>query len=360
MKYDNMIADFLINNHVISNKFPPYIIAEISANHNGSIDRAKQTILAAKKSGVDAVKIQTYTPDTMTIDVDNEDFLIKSGLWKDRTLYDLYGEAHTPFEWHEQLFEFASKNNITLFSSPFDETAVDLLDGLNVAAFKVASFEIVDLPLIKYIAQKGKPILISTGMASQDEIANAIETSYSAGNKDIALLHCISAYPTDIEDANLLSIQYLREKFAVQVGLSDHTLGNQASVIATSLGATIIEKHFTLDRNDGGVDSKFSLEPDEMSELVKKTKEAFKALGDGEFKSSSVEAANKIFRRSIYFVKNIEEGEIITPEHIKRIRPGYGLEPRYYDEVIGKKCIKRALKGDRLTFDHFNRFDKKE
>ena len=356
----NTIEDFLINNRVISNKFPPYIIAEISANHNGSIDRAKKTILAAKKSGVDAVKIQTYTPDTMTIDVDNDDFLIKSGLWKDRTLYNLYGEAHTPFEWHEQLFEFASKNNITLFSSPFDETAVDLLNSLNVSAFKVASFEIVDLPLIKYIAQKEKPILISTGMASQDEIANAIETSYSAGNKSIALLHCVSAYPTDIEDANLLSIQYLREKFGVQVGLSDHTFGNQASVIATSLGASIIEKHFTIDRNDGGVDSEFSLEPNEMSKLVEQTREAFKALGNGEFKRSSVEASNKIFRRSIYFVKNIEEGDIITSEHIKRIRPGYGLEPKYFNDVIGKRCIRRAIRGDRLTFDHFNRIDEKE
>ena len=356
----NTIEDFLINNRVISNKFPPYIIAEISANHNGSIDRAKKTILAAKKSGVDAVKIQTYTPDTMTIDVDNDDFLIKSGLWKDRTLYNLYGEAHTPFEWHEQLFEFASKNNITLFSSPFDETAVDLLNSLNVSAFKVASFEIVDLPLIKYIAQKEKPILISTGMASQDEIASAIETSYSAGNKSIALLHCVSAYPTDIADANLLSIQYLREKFAVQVGLSDHTLGNQASVIATSLGASIIEKHFTLDRNDGGVDSEFSLEPDEMSQLVKKTREAFKALGNGELKRSNVETINKIFRRSIYFVKNIEEGEIITSDHVKRIRPGYGLEPKHFNDVIGKKCIKRAIKGDRLTLDHFNHVNEKD
>jgi pseudaminic acid synthase len=357
---NNMIADFLINNRVISNKFPPYVIAEISANHNGSIERAKQTILAAKRSGCDAVKIQTYTPDTMTIDVDNDDFLIKSGLWKDRTLYDLYGEAHTPFEWHEYLFEFASKNNVTLFSSPFDETAVDLLHSLNVAAFKVASFEIVDLPLIKYIAKKKKPILISTGMASQDEIASAIETSYSAGNKSIALLHCVSAYPTDIADANLLSIQYLREKFAVQVGLSDHTLGNQASVIATSLGASIIEKHFTLDRNDGGVDSEFSLEPDEMSQLVKKTREAFKALGNGELKRSNVETINKIFRRSIYFVKNIEEGEIITSDHVKRIRPGYGLEPKHFNDVIGKKCIKRAIKGDRLTLDHFNHVNEKD
>jgi pseudaminic acid synthase len=345
---------FSINDREISNNFPPYIIAEISANHNGSIERAKKTILAAKKSGADAVKIQTYTPDTMTIDVDNDDFLIKDGLWKNRTLYDLYSEAFTPFEWHEELFDFAIKNDITLFSSPFDETAVDLLDALKVAAFKVASFEIVDLPLIKYIAQKKKPIIVSTGMASYDEIANAIETAYSVGNRRIALLHCVSAYPTDIADANLLSIVHLREKFGVQVGLSDHTLGSQAGVMATSLGATIIEKHFTLDRNDGGVDSEFSLEPDEMSILSKQTKVAYKALGDGEFNNSNVDATNKIFRRSIYFIKNIEEGEIITADHIKRIRPGHGLEPKYYEDVIGKKCQKKALKGDRLTFEHFN------
>lgn len=345
--------DFTIGNDMVSDKEPPFIIAEISANHNGSIDRAKNTIMAAKQCGVNAVKIQTYTPDTMTIDSSTDDFVIKEGLWKNRTLYNLYSEAYTPFEWHKELFNFASKNNIVLFSTPFDETAVDLLENYDVPAYKVASFEILDLPLIKYIATKKKPMIISTGMASHVEISNAIEAAYSVGNKKIALMHCVSAYPTKINEANLSSITYLKKKFNVQVGLSDHTLGTLASVVATALGATIIEKHFTLDRGDGGVDSNFSLEPYEMSELVEKTKEAHSSLGMGNLIRSSVEESSKVFRRSIYFVKNINKGEIITVDHIRRIRPGHGLDPKYYEDVIGKRCIKSASPGDRLTFDHF-------
>ncbi len=348
-------AGLFIGTREVSNKFPPYIIAEVSANHNGSIVRAKETILAAKKAGVDAVKIQTYTPDTMTIDVQNPDFYIKDGLWKNRSLYDLYGEAHTPFEWHKELFLYAKEIGITLFSSPFDESAVDLLESLNVPAYKIASFEIVDLTLIRYIASKNKPMLISTGMASLNEIAEALESARSVGNNKIALFHCISSYPAPITETNLNSIQLLRKEFNIQVGLSDHTIGNLASIIATSLGASIIEKHFTINRTNAGVDSSFSIEPMEMESLVAQTKETFSALGSNSFVRSSVEESNKIFRRSLYFVDDVNEGEIITSKSVRRIRPGFGLEAKYYDDVIGSKCLKPAKRGDRVTQKHFNK-----
>ena len=346
---------FSIKSKEISSNFPPYIIAEISANHNGSLSRAKDTILAAKKSGVDAVKIQTYTPETMTIESDNPDFFINDGLWKDKSLFELYGEAFTPFEWHSELFLFAKKNGITMFSSPFDETAVDLLESLDTPAYKVASFEIVDLPLIRYIASKNKPMLMSTGMASLDEVGDAIECAKSAGNNNIALFHCISNYPASIEESNLNSIQILRKEFSVQVGLSDHTVGNLASIVATSLGASMIEKHFTLNRLDGGVDSSFSNEPDEMKSLVEETKKVFSALGSDSFARSSAEQSNKIFRRSLYFVEDINEGEFITVKNVRRIRPGFGLEAKFYDDVIGAECLKSAKKGDRVTLEHFSK-----
>jgi len=344
---------FFINSREISRDHSPYIIAEVSANHNGSILRAKETILAARNAGVDAVKIQTYTPDTMTIDVNKPDFLIDDGLWKGRSLYDLYREAYTPFEWHKELFDYARKIGVTLFSSPFDESAVDLLDSLNAPAYKVASFEVVDLPLIKYIAQKNKPILMSTGMASYDEIGEALEAAKSVGNGNILLFHCISSYPTPLSEANLNMIPILQREFNIQVGLSDHTIGNLASILATSIGATAIEKHFTVNRSDGGVDSSFSLEPTEMEALVKETKEAFHALGSKSFSRSSVEDGNKIFRRSLYFVKDVDEGEVITNECVRRIRPGFGLEAKYFDQVIGSKCLVSAQRGDRVTMRHF-------
>ena len=349
-----IIPNFFIKDREISNDFPPYIIAEISANHNGSIKRAKDTIIAAKNAGVDAIKLQTYTPNTMTIDVNRSDFFIKEGLWKNRSLYDLYSQAYTPYEWHSELFNFAIKNGITLFSTPFDETAVDLLEGLNVPVFKIASFEIVDLPLIKYIASKNKPVLISTGMASLEEIANAIEITKSVGNNNIALFHCISSYPTPLSQANLNFISLLRQEFNVQVGLSDHTIGNLASVLATSMGATIIEKHFTLKRSDGGVDSVFSLEPNEMESLVNQTKEAFSALGATKLKRTKSEENNKVFRRSIYFVKDVKKGEIFSESNIRRIRPGFGLDAKHYNKIIGLECKMTAKRGDRLTKDHFN------
>ena len=261
-----------LDSRSISRSDYPYIIAEISANHNGSMSRAKQTIEAAKAAGVDAVKIQTYTPDTMTIDSNSADFLISSGLWKGRSLHDLYTEAHTPFEWHKELFDYAKEIDITIFSSPFDETAVDLLDDLGAPAFKVASFEIIDLPLITYIARRQKPILISTGMASMQEIGEAIAAIKSVGNNNILLLHCVSSYPAPLADAHLNMIRILQKEFNCHIGLSDHTIGNLASIVATSLGAVAIEKHFTLNRNDGGVDSTFSLGPEEMKALVKEKK----------------------------------------------------------------------------------------
>jgi pseudaminic acid synthase len=346
--------DFIINSRKISSDLPPYIIAEVSANHNGSLVRAKEIILAAKDAGVDAVKIQTYTPDTMTIRADNPDFYIADGLWKGRSLYDLYGEAYTPYDWHKELFTYAREIGVTLFSSPFDETAVDLLDELDAPAYKIASFEIVDLSLIKYIAKKGKPILMSTGMASLDEIGNAIESAKSVGNDGIVLLHCISSYPAPISEANLNMIQILQREFKIQVGLSDHTIGNLASILATSLGATVIEKHFTLNRSDGGVDSSFSLEPSEIKSLVKDTKEAFSALGTNAFKRSSFEEQNKVFRRSLYFVNDVNEGDVITEYCVRRIRPGFGLEAKYYEAVIGSKCLKTAKRGDRVTLEHVN------
>jgi len=343
---------FSINNRSITKNDPPYIIAEISANHNGSIQLAKETILAAKNSGVDAVKIQTYTPDTMTIDANNPDFYISDGLWKDRSLYDLYNKAHTPFEWHEELFEYSKELDITLFSTPFDETAVDLLESLNTPAYKIASFEIVDLSLIEYIAKKNRPILISTGMASIEEIKDALDVVYSTGNDQVALFHCISSYPAPISEANLNSLNILSETFNVEVGLSDHTHGNLASVIAVSLGASIIEKHFTLDRSHGGVDSSFSLEPQEMAELVKDTKSVSEAMGSKVFKRSKLEQSNKIFRRSLYFVNDVNEGEMITKENVRRIRPGFGLDAKYYNKIIGTICNKPARRGDRVTMDH--------
>ena len=349
-----MENNFIINSRKISHESPPYIVAEISANHNGSIVRAKETIIAAKNAGVDAVKIQTYTPDTMTIESNNPDFYITDGLWKGRSLYDLYSEAFTPFEWHKELFSFAKKNEVTLFSSPFDETAVDLLDNLGAPAFKVASFEVVDLPLIKYIAQKRKPIFMSTGMASLSEIGDAIETAKSVGNDSIVLFHCISSYPTPISEAKLNMIQILQEEFKIQVGLSDHTIGNLASVLATSMGVSVIEKHFTLNRSDGGVDSSFSLEPEEMKLLVNDTKQAFSALGTNVFKRSAVEENNKVFRRSLYFVDDVNEGDVITENSVRRIRPGFGLEAKHYLSVIGSKCLLTAKRGDRVTLKHFD------
>ena len=344
-----------INKRKISNKNSPYIIAEISANHDGSINKAKKTIKAAKKIGADAVKIQSYTPDTMTLNCTKSDFLINEGLWKGNSLYELYSKAYTPFEWHKELFEYANKENITLFSSPFDETAVDLLESLNTPAYKIASFELVDLPLIGYVAKFKKPMIMSTGMANEQEISEAIETAKINGCDEIVLLHCISSYPAPIEQANINTMLKLKKVFNVQVGLSDHTLGNTASIVATSLGASVIEKHFTVNRSDGGPDSSFSLEPKEMCFFIKSCRESFNSLGKKRILKMPAEEKSIIFRRSLYFVKEIKKGEKIKRESVRRIRPGYGLSPKYLDDVIGCKAKYNLSPGQKVSWEYIEK-----
>ena len=346
-----MKQEFRINGRAVSAHQPPYIIAEMSANHNGSIERAFETIRHAKLCGVDAVKMQTYTPDTMTIDSANDDFLIKEGIWKGRTLYELYSEAYTPFEWHEPLFNYAAEQGVTIFSSPFDETAVDLLASLNAPAYKVASFELIDLPLIECIASQRKPMFMSTGMATLEEIGTAIETARRNGCDQLVIFHCISGYPTPLEEANLGAIRLLRTEFDVEVGLSDHTLGNLASIVATTMGAAAIEKHFTLSRDDGGLDSAFSIEPDEMTQLVSDTRLAHAGLGAGSLARSKAEEANRNYRRSLYFVKDLQPGHQITEDDIQIIRPGFGLSPSHYSAVIGSILSAPVRHGDRVTLD---------
>jgi pseudaminic acid synthase len=330
---------FKINNRIIDQFNPPYIIAELSANHNGSIETAKKTILKAQQLGADAVKLQTYTMDTMTIDCDKSDFIVRGGLWNGYKLYDLYREAHTPYEWHEELFSYARKIGITLFSTPFDETAVNLLESLNTPAYKIASFELTDLPLIELVAKTGKPLLMSTGMASEEEIREAVATARGSGCTSLLLFHCISSYPTPVGKSNLRQIKNIRDSFNVEVGLSDHTLGTTASVAAISLGASAIEKHFILSRNDKGPDSEFSLEPDDFELLIKSTKDAWLALGSFEFSRPEIENNSKCFRRSLYFVKSLKAGHLIEESDIRRIRPGFGLPPKYFNKILGKRIL---------------------
>ena len=344
---------FKVLNREVGSNASPFIIAEISANHNGSIDIAKKSIKAAKESGASAVKIQSYTADTMTIDCDKSDFLIKEGLWKGKKLFDLYKEAGTPFEWHKELFELAEEEGILLFSTPFDETAVDLLVSLNTPAFKIASFEIIDIPLIKHIAKQNKPIFMSTGMSSLVEIENAINTIRNEGNNDILLFHCISGYPTPVSQTNLGNIKILAERFNLPVGLSDHTLSNTASIASLSLGAVAFEKHFILDRKLGGPDSSFSLEPEQFKSLVEDCNDTFLALSNRNFSRSEVEVQNKKFRRSLYFVEDLTSGTIIEAKHIRRIRPGYGLNPGMLPLVIGKKLQKNIERGTPVSMEMF-------
>lgn len=338
-----MIAE--INGRKIGKGHPPYIIAELSANHNGSLERAFETIKAAHESGAHAIKIQTYTADTMTIDCDREDFMIHGGLWGGYKLYDLYKWAETPFEWHKAIFDYAASQGITIFSTPFDESAVDLLESLGTPAYKIASFEATDLPLIRYVASKGKPVIMSTGMCSESEISEAVATAREAGCENLILLHCISSYPAPMDQANLLQMPRLTERFETIPGLSDHTLGTTASVAAVALGACVIEKHFTLSRNDKGPDSEFSIEPDELKRLCQDTFDAWSALGKPGFERQKAEEGSKHFRRSVYFIKDMKAGEIISPAHIRRIRPGFGLPPKYFDQLIGKRVNKDIDRG---------------
>jgi N-acetylneuraminate synthase len=344
-----------INNISIGEGFPPYVIAELSANHNGSIERAKESITAAKLSGASAVKIQTYTADTMTIDCNLEDFMIKGGLWDGYQLYELYKEAETPFEWHAELFEHAKKIGITIFSSPFDETAVDLLEELNTPAYKIASFELVDLPLIKYVAKTKKPLLMSTGMASEEEIHEAVAAAREAGCDQILLFHCISSYPAPIEQANLKQMHGLRDKFGVVIGLSDHTIGNTAAITATGLGASAIEKHFTLSRNDKGPDSEFSIEPSELKDLIAQVNDAWSGLGSMSYQRPPAEQGSLVFRRSLYFVKDLESGHVITKNDIRRIRPGHGLPPKYFDDLLGLTLTSDVNRGEPVKWDVINK-----
>ncbi|MDA9200200.1 pseudaminic acid synthase [Candidatus Pelagibacter sp.] len=341
---------FKINDRIIDPGQPPYIIAELSANHNGSLKRALMTIDEAKACGADAIKIQTYTADTMTIDCNLPDFMIKGGPWDGFKLYDLYKWAETPYKWHEAIFSHARNIGITIFSTPFDETAVDLLERLNTPAYKIASFEIVDLPLIRYVAKTGKPIIMSTGMASEEEIEEAVTTVYDAGCKQLVLLHCISSYPAPLEQANIKQIPNLANRFNVNTGLSDHTLGTTASVAAVSQGACLIEKHFTLSRQDKGPDSDFSLEPTEFKKLCCEAKDAWLSLGNAGFDRQKAEKGSKVFRRSLYFVKNLPAGHVIKSGDIKRIRPGMGLAPKYFEKILGKKTLKNIIKGQAVSF----------
>jgi len=326
----------IINKRVIGAEHPPYIIAELSANHNGDIERAFQTIKAAHESGAHAIKIQTYTANTMTIDCDREDFMIRSGLWKGYKLYDLYKWAETPFEWHKALFDYAASLGVTIFSTPFDESAVDLLESLNTPAYKIASFEMTDLTLVKYAASTGKPLIMSTGMCSEMEIEEAVAAAKDAGCKEFILLHCISSYPAPIHQANLRQMSNLAQRFHSLPGLSDHTLGTTTAITAAALGACLIEKHFTLSRNDEGPDSAFSIEPHELKKLCQDTYDAWSALGSVGFNRPEAEAGNKKFRRSLYFVKDMKKGEAITTNHVRRIRPGFGIAPKYFDQIVGK------------------------
>jgi len=316
---------------------PPYIIAELSANHNGKLETALKIIEQAKIAGADAVKLQTYRPDTITLDSDSDDFRIKGGLWDGRTLYELYEEAHMPWEWHGPLFQHARKLGITIFSSPFDKTAVDLLESLNAPAYKIASFEAIDLPLIKYVAGTGKPMIISTGMADIAEIQEAIDTAYSGGCKELAILHCVSGYPAPAADYNLRTISDMISRFGVTVGLSDHTLDNTTAITSIALGAAVIEKHFTLDRNGGGPDDSFSLEPSELADLCRGSCTAWAAMGCVDYSRKSSEQGNAQFRRSLYFVKNLKAGDVITNDSVRSVRPGFGLAPKYLGDVVGKK-----------------------
>ena len=345
------MSEIIINGRKIGASSPPYVVAELSANHNGKLQKALDTITKAKICGADAVKLQTYTANTMTVDSDHKDFYIQGGLWDGYKLYDLYKEAGTPFEWHKYMFDHARKVGITCFSTPFDETAVDLLEDLNVPAYKVASFEATDLPLIKYIASTKKPMIMSTGMANFEEIEEMVETARDSGCEDMILLHCISSYPAPVDQSNLLTIPDMRKKLGVQIGLSDHTVTNTASVVASALGATLIEKHFILDRNEKGPDSEFSINPDQLVLLCKETKDAWLSLGYVGYERKPAEEANIKFRRSVYFVKDMKAGDIITKEHVRRIRPGFGLPPKLEKEIIGKLAKKDIKSGTATSWE---------
>ncbi len=332
---------------------PPFIIAEMSGNHNQSLERALEIVEAAAKTGAHALKIQTYTPDTMTLDLDEREFHISdpNSLWTGTSLYKLYGEAYTPWEWHKPIFARARELGIIPFSTPFDDTAVDLLESLDVPCYKIASFENTDLPLIRRVAATGKPLIISTGMATVAELDETVRAAREAGCNDLILLKCTSTYPATADNTNILTIPHLRKLFDCEVGLSDHTMGVGVSVASVALGATVIEKHFTLNRADGGVDSKFSMEPAEMSQLVIETERAWQSLGKVSYGATEKEKKSLVFRRSLYIVKDMQAGEVLTAQNLRAIRPGLGLPPKYFATLLGKKLSQDVKRGTAMSWD---------
>ena len=343
----------IIDGVKIGDGCPPYIVAETSANHNGSLQRAKDIMMSAKICGANAIKLQTYTADTITIKSDREEFQIRGGLWDGKSLYDLYKWAETPYEWHKPLFDYARSIDLTCFSTPFDDSAVDLLESLNAPAYKIASFEVIDLPLIKYVASTKKPMIISTGMANLEEISEAVEVARDAGCKDLILLHCISSYPAPVEQSNLTTISDLKARFNTLSGLSDHTLGTNTAIAAVALGACFIEKHFTLDRRDEGPDSAFSIEPDELKKLCIDAHNTWLSLGTPGYDLKESESSNIKFRRSLYFMNELKKGHVVTASDIKSIRPGFGLPPKYFDSLIGRVLSESVSKGEPTKLTHF-------
>jgi len=334
-----------IDSYTIDAQSPVFIIAELSANHNGSLNNAIETIRAAKRAGADCIKLQTYTADTITIDSYKDDFLIKGTIWEGKNLYQLYQEAYTPWEWHKELFRVAAEEGLVCFSSPFDKTAVDFLEELNVPAYKIASFEITDIPLIEYVASKGKPVIISTGIAEEKDIELALNACKRMGNNDIALLKCTSSYPAPVNEANMCMVKDLAERYNVVSGLSDHTMGATVPIVATAFGGKIIEKHFILDRSIGGPDASFSMNEQEFAEMVKAVREAEQAIGKVDYTLTEKQEKGKFFSRSLYVVQDIKAGDIITEENVRSIRPGFGMHPKHYNYILGKKVTQDLEKG---------------
>lgn len=341
-----------IGNFTIDDKSPVFIIAELSANHNGSLDNALETVKAAKRAGADCIKLQTYTADTITLDSDKEDFVIKGTIWDGKKLHTLYQEAYTPWEWHEQIYRVAQEEGLICFSSPFDKTAVDLLESLHSPAYKIASFEITDIPLIEYVASKGKPVIISTGIAEQEDIELALEACHRMGNYDIALLKCTSSYPAPIEEANMCMVKDLAERYNVISGLSDHTMGSTVPIVATVFGAKIIEKHFIIDRAIGGPDASFSMNEEEFTAMVKAVREAEKASGVVDYNLTEKQAKGRDFSRSLYIAEDIKAGEIFTDKNLRSVRPGFGLHPKHFNEIIGKKSNQDLEKGTPMKLNY--------
>jgi pseudaminic acid synthase len=346
-----------IDGRPIGAAYPPYIIAELSANHNGSMSKARRIIDEAKKAGADAVKLQTYTPDTITLKSDTVDFRITGGPWDGETLHSLYKKAYMPWDWFSPLFDHAREIGITIFSTPFDNTAVDLLESLNAPAYKIASFEAIDLPLIRYVASTGKPMIISTGMADDEEIAEAIAAARDGGCRELAILHCVSGYPAPAGDYNLRTMVDMADRFGLVVGLSDHTLDNISAISSVALGAAIIEKHVTLDRNGGGPDDSFSLEPDDLVRLCRDSRTAWQAVGSVDYGRKSSEIGNVQFRRSLYFIRSLKAGDVVTPDCVRSVRPGFGLPPKMLDRVIGRILRTDVIENSAVTAEAVGLFD---